>query len=86
MLPFKQYLCPGKNGSNQTDSSPTYCGYRFITHMYCRTVQVGFYSDAVECKILIPADRVRSPISDRRKMLFFRLLHLASNVNYHMCA
>ena len=29
-----------------------------MMHLYCLAVQAGFYSDAVECRTLSPADRV----------------------------
>ena len=53
-------------------------GYRCITHLYCLAVQVGFYSDAVECRTLSPADRVWSPVT---ALEFSHLLYLALAVN-----
>ena len=37
-------------------------GNRYMIHLYCLAVQAGFYRDAVECRTLSPADRVRSPL------------------------
>ena len=44
-----------------------------MIHLYCRAVQADFYSDAVECRTLSPADRYRSPVAALR---FFHLLPL----------
>ena len=31
-------------------------------HLHCLAVEAGFYSDAVECRTLNPADQVRSRV------------------------
>ena len=46
-------------------------GYRYMIHLYCLAVQAGFYSDAVECRTLSPADRVRSPVGEKCYFYFF---------------
>ena len=46
-------------------------GYRYMIHLYCLAVQAGFYSDAVECRTLSPADRVRSPAGEKYYFNFF---------------
>ena len=45
-------------------------GYRYMVHLYCLAVQAGFYSDAVECRTLSPADRVRSPVGENVISIF----------------
>ena len=34
------------------------CSHRYMIHLYCLTVQGGFYSDAVECSPVTQAARV----------------------------
>ena len=48
-------------------------GYMYITHLYLYwlAVQAGFYSDAVECNTLSPADQVQSPVEEVCDLIFF---------------
>ena len=47
--------------SNRTAEGGRLCGnVRYNTHLYCLTVQAGFYSDAVECLTATQEILVRS--------------------------
>ena len=54
---------PRNLGTNFNLEGENVTEYMYITHLYCLAVKVGFFSDAVECRTLIPADRARSPVA-----------------------
>ena len=58
---------------------PYVIGYRYIIHSYCLAVQSGLCTNAVEYRILDPADWC---VLGRDKMVIssFKMLHLASIV------
>ena len=53
-----------------------------MIQLYCLAVQVGFYSDLVECSTLSPAERVRFPVGENAISMFsmFSVVILASLV------
>ena len=53
-------VCVGGGGGRGGDVT----GYRYLTHLYCLAVQAGFYSDAVDCRTLSSAYRVRSSVGE----------------------
>ena len=55
-------------------------GYRYMTLLYDIAVEARFYSNAVECKTLCPADLVSPPVGENVNCNF-HLLHLAPIVN-----
>ena len=50
-----------------------------MMHLYCLAVQVGFYSDVVECRTLSRTDRVRSPAGALVIRIFFTCYISPSN-------
>ena len=51
---------------------------RYMIHLYCLSVEAGFYSDVIECWTLNPADRVRSPVGENVIWIFFLLSYYIS--------
>ena len=73
---------PRNSGTNFNLAGENVTGYRYMIHLYCLAVQAGFYSDAVECRTLSPADRVRSPVREKCYFHFFTCYNCFPNTDF----